>query len=63
MKPDEAFEVRGLRVSSELRGNKIVFKTFCRRGLMSLAYTVYEYLQHLRMIEEAALRLEEATCP
>jgi len=62
-KPDESVEAKGLKASSKLRGDRIVFKVACKRGVMSLAYTLCEYLQHLRLIEEAALILEEATCP
>jgi hypothetical protein len=63
MKPDEAFKVRGLRVSSSLRGHRIIVKVACRRGIMSLAYTLLEYLHHFKMIQEAASRLEEAKYP
>ncbi|MEM2487638.1 MAG: hypothetical protein QXR44_03495 [Thermoproteota archaeon] len=62
-KPDEFFEERSLKTFSELKGDKIVFKVACKRGLMSLAYTIYEYLQHLRMVEEAISKLEEAMYP
>jgi len=60
MKPDESFKTKGLRAFSNLEGNRIVFKIACRRGVMSLAYTIYEYLQHLKTVEEAASLLEEA---
>ena len=63
LKPDEALKVKGLRVSSSLRGRRILFKVACRRGLMSFAYTLSDYLNHLKMIQEASLRLEEAKCP
>ncbi|MGQ9478532.1 MAG: hypothetical protein ACUVQ0_00710 [Thermoproteota archaeon] len=63
MRPDEHIRVKGLRVSSSLRDGKIVFKAACRRGLLSLAHTLCEYLYYLRMIVEAASILEEATCP
>jgi hypothetical protein len=63
LKPDEALKVKGLRASSSLRGRRIILKVACRRGLMSLAYTLLEYLNHLKMIQEASSRLSEAKCP
>ncbi|MBO3798971.1 MAG: hypothetical protein QXU11_06580 [Thermoproteota archaeon] len=63
LKPDEALKVKGLKVSSGLKGRRILFKVACRRGLMSLAYTLIDYLTHLKMIQEASSRLEEAKCP
>ncbi|MEM2941285.1 MAG: hypothetical protein QW304_07050 [Thermoproteota archaeon] len=63
MKPDEILKVKGLRASSRLEDCRIILKISCERGVMSLAYTLFEYLHHLRMIEEAASRLEEAKCP
>ncbi|MEM2930339.1 MAG: hypothetical protein QW797_05715 [Thermoproteota archaeon] len=63
MKPDESLKVKGLRASSHLRGCRITLKVACKRGPLSLAYTLSEYLHHLKMIQEAASRLEEATCP
>jgi len=62
-KPDESLKVKGLKACSELKDDKIVFKAACRRGVMSLAYTLYEYLQHIMLIENAVLTLEEAKCP
>lgn len=63
MKPDESFKAKGLKAFSELEGNRIVFKIACRRGVMSLAYTLYEYLQNLKTIENVASVLEEAKYP
>jgi len=63
MKPDEILKVKGLRASSRLKDNRVILKIACERGVMSLAYTLFEYLYHLKMLEEAASRLEEATCP
>lgn len=63
MKPDEMLKVKRLRASSRLKDRKIILKVACERGIMSLAYTLFEYLHHLKMIEEAASRLEAATCP
>ncbi|MCX8183160.1 MAG: hypothetical protein N3F08_01880 [Crenarchaeota archaeon] len=63
LKPDEALKVKGLRISSSLKGRRIFFKVACRRGLMSLAYTLVDYLSQLKMIQEASSRLEEAKCP
>ncbi|GEM_PF-1170558 len=60
IKPDESFKARGLRAFSKLEGNRVVFKIACKRGIMSLAYTIYEYLQHLKTVEDAASLLEEA---
>lgn len=63
LKPDEALKVKGLKVSSSLKGRRILFKVACKRGLMSLAYTLTDYLTHLKMIQEASSTLEEARCP
>ncbi len=63
LKPDEALKVEGLKVSSSLKGRRILFKVACKRGLMSLAYTLTDYLTHLKMIQEASSTLEEAKCP
>ncbi|MGC8831974.1 MAG: hypothetical protein ACP5PQ_05290 [Thermoproteota archaeon] len=63
MKPDETLKVKGLRASSRIEGSRVILKIACERGLMSLAYTLFEYLHHLKMMEEAASRLEEAMCP
>jgi len=62
-KPDELVEAKGVKAFSEIKDSKIVFRVICRRGVMSLAYTLYEYLQNLKLIEEAVLTLEAATCP
>lgn len=63
MKPDETSKVRGLRAVSSLRGCKIIFRVACRRGLTSLAYTLLEYLNYLKMIQEVSSRLEGAKYP
>lgn len=63
MKPDEAFNVKGLRAATQLMGCEIIFKVECERGIPSLAYTLFEYLQHLKMIEEAILKIEGAKYP
>lgn len=63
MKPDEALKVEGLRASSSLKDRRIVLKITCERGVMSLAYTLFEYLYYLKMMQEAASILEAATCP
>lgn len=63
MKPDEILKVEGLRVSTRLKDSRIFLKITCERGIMSLAYTLFEYLCYLKMVQEAASRLEAATCP
>ncbi|MEM1547518.1 MAG: hypothetical protein QXN75_00610 [Thermoproteota archaeon] len=63
MKPDESFKAKGLKAFSELEGNRIVFKVACGRGVRSLAYTLYEYLQHLKTVEDAVSILEKAKYP
>ncbi|MCS7138840.1 MAG: hypothetical protein NZ873_02135 [Crenarchaeota archaeon] len=63
IKPDELVEVKGIKAFSEIKEDAIVFRVKCKRGVMSLAYTLYEYLQYLKLIQEAVLILEEAKCP
>ncbi|MEM3712476.1 MAG: hypothetical protein QXR97_02950 [Thermoproteota archaeon] len=62
-KPDELVEAKGIKAFSEIKNSKIIFRVACRRGVMSLAYTLCEYLQNLKLIEEAVLTLEAAKCP